>query len=350
MRDSEPISVIIPVYNEEAYLEVLLRSLERQTFPANRTELLFVDGESTDGTLELLKELRKSYVEKLQLEDMGFDPFRVLSNPRRSTPCALNIGVYASSHDIIVRLDAHCEYADDYFEKVVEALRSSGADIVGGPTRVAGRTVYQHSVGRAICSRFAVGGSRVHQIEYRGDTDSVTFGAWRRRVFEKAGAFDERLVRNQDDEFHYRAREMGFRIYQEPEIELYYYPRDTPGGLFRQYFGYGKYKPLVLRKVKSGIRLRHLVPSGFVLYLCSLPLAVLFPLWLVPLGLYFLALAGFSLGCGRNWDERRCLFGVYPVIHCAYGFGFLSGGALALSLNEAGENEGTEQGGDAVLD
>ncbi|MEZ5329338.1 MAG: glycosyltransferase family 2 protein [Verrucomicrobiales bacterium] len=326
---AENISVIIPVYNEANYVDTLIASLGRQDYPKSAVELLFVDGGSSDETVERLKQLREVYVDE---HKAAFDPFRILTNPHKIVPHALNIGVAAATHDVIVRLDAHTEYAEDYLTQVMKTLAETGADIVGGPTRVASRSLFQKAVGTAICSRFAIGGSRVHQEDYRGETDSVTFGAWRRRVFEKAGGFDTRLVRNQDDEFHYRAKSLGFKLFQEPAIRLYYYPRDNPTGLFRQYYQYGKYKPLVLAKVKSEIKLRHLIPSGFVLYLLSLPMVLVIGWWwLIPLAMYAVADLLFSAKNGESIGEKGCLLTVYPLIHMGYGAGFLHGIPLALS-------------------
>jgi succinoglycan biosynthesis protein ExoA len=328
----ENISVIIPVYNEASYLDTLIASLGKQDYPKSAVELLFVDGGSTDETVERLKQLREVYVTEHKAE---FDPFRILANPHKIVPHALNIGIEAASHDVIVRLDAHTEYAEDYLSQVMKTLAETGADIVGGPTRVASRSLFQKAVGTAICSRFAIGGSRVHQESYRGETDSVTFGSWRRRVFEKAGGFDTRLVRNQDDEFHYRAKSLGFKLFQEPDIRLYYYPRDNPTGLFRQYYQYGKYKPLVLAKVKSEIKARHLIPSGFVLYLVSLPVALLsgWWWWMMPLVIYAAADLLFSAKNGESPGEKCCLLVVYPLIHLGYGSGFLRGIPLVLSAD-----------------
>jgi glycosyltransferase involved in cell wall biosynthesis len=329
----ERISVIIPVYNEEDYVETLIGSLGKQEYPRSEVELLFVDGGSTDQTIHRLKGLREGYLAGESMHELDFDPFRILLNPNKIVPHALNIGVKAATHDVIIRLDAHTEYAPDYFSQVVKTLAETGADIVGGPTRVASRSLFQKAVGTAICSRFAIGGSRVHQEDFRGETDSVTFGAWRRRVFEKAGGFDTRLVRNQDDEFHYRAKSLGFRLFQEPAIKLYYYPRDTPWGLLRQYYQYGKYKPLVLAKVKSEVKLRHLIPSAFVLYLLSLPLSILWVWWCIPVLIYLVAAFAFSIKNGATSGERCCLAIAYPLIHLGYGAGFLRGIPLALTAS-----------------
>ena len=143
------------------------------------------------------------------------------------------------------------------------------------------------------------------------------------------GSFDTRLVRNQDDEFHYRAKSLNLEIFQEPEIKLYYYPRDTPGGLFNQYFQYGKYKPLVLRKVRSEVKLRHLVPAGFVLYLLSLPLAVFWFWWIFPLLIYCVSTILAATFCGEGIKEKIYLIAIFPLIHVGYGLGFLLGLPMA---------------------
>ena len=165
-------SIIIPVYNEILYVDNLYESIVEQTWDLSRIELIFVDGGSTDGTVDRLKALAEDFRQRSNGGDA-----KVLDNPNRIVPHALNIGVTESSGAIIVRLDAHCEYASDYLETIVKTLELTDADIVGGPTRVRHRNLFQRAVGKAICSRFAVGGSRVHQLEYRGPFRQCYF--WR---------------------------------------------------------------------------------------------------------------------------------------------------------------------------
>ncbi|REJ73185.1 MAG: glycosyltransferase family 2 protein [Acidobacteria bacterium] len=342
------LSVVIPLRDEIDYVDQLVESLVAQTYPAEAVELLFIDGASRDGTRERLSALRQRYLERKGLGATGERHFRVLDNPEHTVPWALNRGIAAAKHDFVVRLDAHSRYESDYLEKIVEAFEQTGADIVGGPYRVAARNRFQDAVGQAICSRFAIGGSRVHQIDYRGETDSVAFGAWRREIFERIGGFDVELTRNQDDEFHYRARRHGLRIHQSPDIRLHYYPRDTPAGLFRQYFQYGLFKPAVLRKVASGARPRHLAPAGFVLYLATLPATLAWPPWSLPLALY-LALLGISAASvGRDAGCRLRLVAIYPIIHAAYGLGFLAG--LPRALRRAAAQRSTDRSRGAAGD
>jgi succinoglycan biosynthesis protein ExoA len=300
------------VYNEEIFIRQLVNFF--LTAKPLKKELILVDGGSTDSTVEIVWEQQQLH-----------DNIILMHNPDQYVPFALNMAIKKAKGDIIIRLDAHCTYAPDYFERIIDAFKRTGADIVGGPTRTAYTNVTQQAVAHAICTKFAIGNSRVHQLDYEGLTDSVTFGAWKKDIFEITGFFDEELVRNQDDEFHYRAKSKGCKIWQDPSIKLFYYPRNSFKGLFRQYFQYGQYKPSVLKKVSSGIQYRHIIPAAFTLYITSLPLAIFSILWLLPLLLYMAI--NFTMGVRSSLPFKTAiqLFAVYPCIHIAYGSGFLAG-------------------------
>lgn len=307
------ISIVCPVYNEENYISGLLDYLA-SVQPLEK-EIFFIDGGSKDSTVAIIKQATTKH-----------PGIHLLFNPNRYVPFALNLAIPECRGNIIVRLDAHCTYAEDYFLKVLEVFDKSGADIVGGPTRTAYHNHVQQAVGYAISSRFGVGGSRVHQVNYEGESDSVTFGAWRREIFKDTGLFDTRLKRNQDDEFHYRAKSLGKRIYQSPEIKLYYFPRSTIRSLFEQYFQYGNYKPLVLQKIKSEIKLRHVIPSLFVLYLIFMPVLVLIhQSFAAFLFLYIIFLFFFSFRNAMPIKAKLLCLLVYPTLHVAYGLGFIKG-------------------------
>lgn len=307
------ISIICPVYNEEKYIDALLSFLVSAE-PVEK-ELFFIDGGSTDRTVVKIQ----------QYVDIHKGIF-ILHNPDQYVPFALNLAIPKCSGDVIVRLDAHCKYAKDYFIKILEVFERTGADIVGGPTRTAYHTTIQQAIGYVISTPFGVGNSRVHQFEYEGETDSVTFGAWRKEIFNDTGLFDTRLKRNQDDEFHYRAKSLGKKIYQSPEIRLYYYPRSSLSALFMQYLQYGYYKPLVLKKIKSEIKFRHLVPSLFVAYFIAFPLLIwLHPTFGLPLLLYIFLLLFFSFKNDLSLRGKLVCLAAFSIIHFSYGLGFLRG-------------------------
>jgi succinoglycan biosynthesis protein ExoA len=306
------LSVLCPVYNEAAHLDALLAFFVK-ALPVEK-ELWIMDGGSTDGSVEV--------VQHWQQQHAGI---RLLHNPHRTVPYALNQGLAAASGAILVRLDAHTTYADDYLEQILAVFEKTGADIVGGPMRCRGGNTVQQAIGYATATVFGIGDSQFHFENYEGYTDSVYLGAWKRSVFHDIGGFDTDLTRNQDDAFHYLAKLRGKKIYQHPAIVSYYQPRRRLSDLFRQYMEYGFYKPLVLKKIQHSIRFRHLVPAGFTGYLCLLPLAFFWPVGWLPLAAYVLLLCGFSLLAPRPWKVRCQLLLVYPALHVGYGWGFIRG-------------------------
>ena len=150
---------------------------------------------------------------------------------------------------------------------------------------------------------------------------------WKKSIFKTTGLFDVAFKRNQDDEFHYRAKSLGFKIYQHPDIKLYYHPRSNFSLLFSQYYQYGLYKPLVLQKVKSALSIRHLIPAGFILYLLSLPLYFILPFYLglLPLMFYLLGDIFFTSRANKPISEMLAIMLVYPTLHISYGLGFIKG-------------------------
>ena len=308
------ISVICPVYNESTYIKKLLE-FYTHALPAEK-ELILVDGNSTDDTCVIIKE----YIQKR-------DDIRLLDNPKRIVPYALNKAIEAAKGEIIIRLDAHTDYAPDYFEKILETFKNTDADIVGGPMRIAKGNTVQNAIGYATCTAFGVGNSSFHFPDYEGYTDSVYLGAWKKSIFKTTGLFDVAFKRNQDDEFHYRAKSLGFKIYQHPDIKLYYHPRKTFGLLFKQYYQYGLYKPLVLKKIKSAVSIRHLIPALFVIYLLTIPVwfVIHFYIGLLPMLIYLLGDLFFTLRSQKSLKEMLAIIVVYPILHLSYGIGFIGG-------------------------
>jgi succinoglycan biosynthesis protein ExoA len=275
------ISVLCPTLNESHNIEKIIQSYLASK-PKDK-ELLIIDGCSNDETVEIVKKYSHQYPE-----------IRLLINKDKYVSFALNMGIKFCNGNPIIRIDAHCEYSGDYFEKILETFDKSGADIVGGPFRIKSNSHIQCAIGFATSSRFGVGNSLVHQQNYEGYSDHVAFGAWKKEIFDKIGFFDEKLIRNQDDEFHYRAKSSGIKIYQSPSIKLWYFPRNKLSTLAIQYFQYGLFKPLVLKKVKSEIKIRHLIPSFFTLYIFSLVLFYNISLFILPLLLYLAILISYS--------------------------------------------------------
>ena len=304
-------SVICPTYNEEKFItDVIHFCIHSNPKPK---EIFFIDGGSKDQTTEI--------IQNFILQDSSIE---LLHNPDKIVPFALNLAIPRCTGDIIIRLDAHTHYAPDYFKSILEVFNTVDTDIAGGPTRTAYHNSIQESVAYAFNCVFGMGNSSVHDPEFRGYTDSVTFGAWKKSIFSKTGLFDTQLKNNQDDEFHYRAKSMGFKIFQDPTIKLFYYPRNTYKSLFRQYYNYGYFKPLVLKKIKTEVKLRHLVPSFFVLNFVML-LFSSHLIFLIPAILYLMLDLYFSFINKKPIKIKLLNLLTFPVIHAGYGLGFIIG-------------------------
>lgn len=306
------ISVICPTYNEANSIRDIIEFFIRSKHLEK--ELLIIDGNSTDNTRAIVKE----YLIKN-------NNIYLIDNPEKYVSFAMNRGIQAAKGDIIVRLDAHSIYSADYFENILDTFEYTKADIVGGPYLTYYRNDFQKAVAKAISNSFGIGNSKAHDPNYKGYVDSVPYGAFKKRIFDEIGLFDEQLIRNQDDEFNYRANSMGKKVFLNPAIKFWYCPRHSFWGLFKQYFQYGYYKPLVLKKVKSGIKLRHLIPALFVLYVLSLPLIKNNNFKYIPLIIYLPALIFNSLITQGNIKVKILSLLVYPTIHLSYGLGFLIG-------------------------
>ena len=315
------ITVVMPIRDEAETIQLSLGAVLEQTWPGERVEVRVVDGMSSDGTRERVRETIDRHA--------GRD-VRLLDNPERIVPSALNRGLKDVEADVVVRVDGHCEIAPDYLERCVEALVATGADCVGGPIRTIGETRLARAIARAQSSPFGVGGARFRTGTGRGRwVDTLAFGAYRAEVFEAIGGFDEELVRNQDDEFNFRLIQAGGRIWLDPAIRSRYWSRASLGGLARQYFQYGAFKVRVMQKrggVASG---RHLVPAAFVLAVAAaLVAAGLGKPWpaVALLGAYGLGALAAALVAARDEPAAAPLVAAaFPVLHFGYGLGFLAG-------------------------
>ncbi len=307
------ITVVCPTYNEEEHIENVLNFFVNAK-PYDK-ELIIVDGGSKDKTLDIIKDWMKKY-----------SNIKLFNNPYKYVPYALNIAIKNSSGDPIIRLDAHTKYSIDYFEKILETFQKTNAEIVGGPMIKKGITDFQKAAAYVTSSPFGIGDSKIHKKDFNGYSDHVYLGSWKRSLFDEIGYFDERLHRNQDDEFHYRAKSLGKKIYLSSDIKSEYFPRKNYSSLIRQYFQYGLFKPLVLKKIKSEIKLRHLIPLFFLLYIFFAPILIFYNWTLIfPLILYLLLNVIFTLKNKNKIKIRLITFSLFPLIHLAYGFGFLIG-------------------------
>lgn len=318
------VSIVIPCRNERGWIGRCLDSLLDGSYPPDRLEILVVDGMSDDGTREEVSAYARTH-----------DHIRLIDNPARVTPIALNIGIRSARGDVVMRVDAHNSYPDNYVASLVEWLERSGADNVGGVciTEPGGPGPGARAIAIAMSHPLGVGNSyfRIGTSEPRW-VDTVPFGCYRREVFDRIGLFDEDLIRNQDDELNMRLIRAGGRILLVPDVVSSYHARDTLGKLWRMYYQYGYFKPLVARKVGGVFTWRQLVPPAFVLALVvSTIAAIVLPKSSLALALivaaYLVAIAAIAIPVAARHGARVALAfcTAIPVLHLSYGLGFLKG-------------------------
>jgi GT2 family glycosyltransferase len=331
------VSVVIPCRNEARHIRRCLESVLAADYPTELLDIVIVDGMSDDGTRSIVAEFVRRTPN-----------LRMIDNPMRLTPSALNIGIEAARGSIIIRMDAHSAYPRHYVPRLVWWLSESGADNVGGSciTIPANDSVTARAIAVGLSHALGVGNSqfRLGTREARW-VDTVPYGCYPRSVFERLGGFDEALPRNQDDEFNARLRARGGRILLVPDVSSEYVARESLRKLWRMYYQYGVFKPLAV--VKSGSRptLRQLVPALFVLTLVgSAFLAMYRPVGLLFLetlvGLYAAAIVVGALTISRPHGiaVAGASVTVFPVLHFSYAFGYLRGLALLRNRQSRGQS------------
>lgn len=322
------VSAVVACRNEVTHIERCVRSLLDADYPAHLLEVLIVDGRSDDGTRELVVDLasREARV-------------RLVDNPRRITPVAFNLGIATAVGDIILIVGSHSHYPPSYVRVLVNWLLGSGADCVGAVchTQPASHDVMARAIAAALSHRFGVGNAHFRTgVTAPRWVDTVAFGCYRRDVFARIGGFDEELVRNQDDELNLRLGRSGGRLLLVSDVSSVYQARDSLAKLWRMYWQYGYYKPLVARKLGGVMTVRQVVPALFILATLLSIAALAMPLGAAPLkvvlGVYGLAsvAAALTAKSRHGWSVALTLPVVFAVLHVSYGAGFLRGAARFL--------------------
>ncbi len=311
------VSVIIPTRNEEKFIARCLDSIISQDYSKEYLEVFVINGISEDRT----KEIVKFYSEKHNF-------IKVLENPDKTTPFAMNMGIKNAKGDIIIKIDAHAIYEKGYISKCVECLKKYNADNVGGVLKTvpAKDTLIAKAIALCLSSFFGAGNSYFRTGAAKAmDVDTVSFGCYKKEVFDKIGLYNENLSRSQDMELNARLKKAGGKIILCPEITAYYYPKDNLKDFFLHNFSDGVWAILPLKYSDVSFKLRHYIPA---LFLSLLVLSLFFDLFPFLVFLYFFASFYFSFNISRKEKDAK-LFFVLPVVfftrHFGYGLGSIWG-------------------------
>ncbi|WP_350281592.1 glycosyltransferase family 2 protein [Kribbella sp. HUAS MG21] len=319
-----PVSVVMPVLNEERHLEEAVGRVLEQDYPGE-LEVVLAIGPSKDRTQEIADKLAEK------------DPrISIVPNPTGKTPAALNVGIAHAKHDILVRVDGHGALTDGYITRAVEVLEESGADNVGGVMAAEGRTPTEMAVACAYRSRLGLGASTFHQGGKAGPADTVYLGVFRRAALERVGGFDETMHRAQDWELNYRIRKTGGLIWFSPDLSVTYRPRSSLSAVAKQFFHTGQWRREVIRRHPETASKRYLAPPvavigltvGTILGIIGLATGIswLDIGFLAPLGYALLLIFGSAMeGRYLPWKALFWLPLVCATMHISWGLGFLVG-------------------------
>ena len=326
-----PVSVIMPIRNEERHLADSVSHVLSQDYPGV-LELVLAVGPSKDKTQDI--------AERLAAADSRIT---VVANPSGQIPTALNAAVKASRHEIIVRMDGHALMPADYVATAVRTLAETGAVNAGGIMAAEGTTAFERAVAWAMTSPAGVGSAKYHTGGGPGPADSVYLGAFRREALDGVDGYDEQYLRAEDWEMNLRIRQAGGLIWFAPAMRVTYRPRSTVAALSSQYFHLGRWRRVVARQYAGTINLRYLAPPTAVIVMAVGTLAGLTGLAALAAGagglapallaagfagpaLYLAGVLAVTATAARQLTGRAlaCLPLVLATMHVCWGIGFLT--------------------------
>src|SRR5579864_2587226 len=325
-----PVSVVMPVRNEERHLAESVRHVLGQDYPGP-LELVLAVAPSTDRTEQIARDLQA-----------GEARITVVANPSGKIPAALNVAVRTARHQVIARIDGHALFPPGYLRTAVAVLAETGAADVGGVMAAEGQSPFERAVAWGMTSKAGVGSAGWHTGGQAGPADSVYLGVYRREMIEQAGGWDEEMLRAEDWELNYRIRARGGLVWFTPGLQVTYRPRENVRRLGAQYFHYGRWRRVIVREHPETASFRYLAPpvaaalvtlgslaglAGLIGLAAGAPAAVA---WLtaglvIPLT-YLAGITAVSVALSGDQSARvrAQLPLILAVMHMGWGAGFLT--------------------------
>lgn len=266
--ETVPVSLIVPCLNEATYIEDCLLSLLKGDYPADKLEILVLDGMSNDGTREILQKLQT-----------GWPQIKLVDNPGASKPRALNTGIAMAKSEIVMRIDAHAIYAANYIKDLVKYLHVLEADNVGGIrlNQTRGTDLIARALAMVLTHPFGVGDAKHYTgVKEPAESDIIFLFCVRKSLFDEVGGFDERLIRGQDREFNLRMKSLGRKMMLCPDVTCTYFTREEIGSFSKWAYDSGVAPFEISRIIGTNlISFRNLIPPAFVATILLLPFLAL---------------------------------------------------------------------------
>ena len=308
------VSVILPVLNEENYLEAAISAILSQDY-LGEFEVILALGPSRDQTSVIAENLRRSDARII-----------LVDNPSGKTAAGLNLAIAKAKYPLIVRVDGHATIPSHYLTLATSLIHETGAVNVGGMMAAVGVTRFEKAVARAMLSPLGVGASAFHTGGKAGAADTVYLGAFRKSALQEVGGFDEKFTRAQDWELNFRLRSAGGLVYFDPRLQVEYRPRPRLRALAKQYFEYGRWRRAVSRRHSGTVNSRYLAPpTALLINLLSIFTGLLIsPIFFIPVISYSLLIVIGAFLIGKSWSERLQLPAILSTMHMSWGLGFLT--------------------------
>lgn len=318
------VSFCVVARNEEKNMPKLFDMIRSQDFPHEQMEIVLVDSMSEDGTKDQMLAFAKS--------EHDFREIQVVSNPKIRQAPGWNEAIEKSNGELILRVDAHASIPPDFVRQSISVI-NDGEFVAGGPRpNVADEpTPWKGTLLTAESSMFGSGIAPFRKNGERTYVKSVFHGIYRREVFEKAGVFDERLGRTEDNELHYRIRQAGYKICFDPAIHSFQHVRGSLRGMIKQKYGNGFWIGRTVGVCPGCLSLYHFVPGMFVLalLLTGILAASGFPIlfWLLAgaYGICDVAMTIMAILQKKVWIGDLLLPIIFFLLHAAYGVGTIVG-------------------------
>lgn len=305
--------VVIPCRNEASAIAQLLNAIDGQG--VRPQAVILVDDASTDDTCAVVERWAAAHTLSVT----------IVAASGRGAGAAMNAGIARADAGIIIRLDGHCLPDPGYIQHCLETLSPADVGMAGGVWNIkpGADTPAARGIAAVLSHPLGAGGAEYRRAPARGArrpmaVDTVPFGAFRKDVWAEVGGFDESLLRNQDYDFAYRIRLTGRKVILNPAIVSAYQARPTLPALWRQYFAYGFWKIVMLRKFPKSIRLRQVLPLLLLPTLAGLVVLTFAAASAIPamlLGAYLLLdAAGGAHAAARAGDLRLAPFAASALV------------------------------------
>lgn len=317
------LSFIIVALNASAALDKSLISLIKQDYPHENIEVILVDSVSSDNTKKMMLDFQKN--------EKSFARVVVKDNPGKYLACGWNVALKEVTGDIVLRVDAHTEFPEDFISKNVECIKG-GEFICGG--RVISILEDNSQLNRVMLqsenSMFGGGFSFFRRGQTCKYTSTLAFAAYKKETFDAVGPYNERLIRTEDNDMHYRMQEAGYKFFFNPEIVSYRYCRNSFSKLLRQKFLNGYWVGLTMGVQPKAFSIFYFVPLFFVLgliFFSGLTIYTATPLIVYLIAYSIVLIASLIIAIVKEgfYSALLLLPFILLSLHVSYGIGSIKG-------------------------